>query len=84
MNPQRETPLSTSSNNKRTIGTVSLSSAGGGGVAGAITVIVVAILGANDIEIDGVTASAITVVIAYIGGLIGGWLVKPGTGTRRG
>ena len=60
-----------------------MTSAGGGFSFGAITVLIVWVCSLNGIEIPGEVAAALTAIIGYLGGLLGGWLVKPGTGTRR-
>jgi len=69
---------------KRTAGPVTQAATGGATLAGAITVVLVWIVGLNGVEIPEVVAGAITVIIAALGALVGGWLVKPGTGRRRG
>lgn len=70
--------------NPRTIGKVTQSSSAGGGLAGAITLIVVWILTSRGVDIPPEVAAGFTVIISFIGGLIGGWLVKPGEGEHRG
>jgi len=62
---------------------VTTTSAGSGGVAGAITLLIVWVLSMRGVDIPPEVASGITVLVGFIGGIIGGWVVKPGTGKRR-
>lgn len=67
---------------KRTIGTVTTASASGGGLAGAVTIILVWVAEVNGMEIPAPVASAFTVLIGAVGALVGGWMVRPGNGRR--
>lgn len=68
---------------KRTIGPVTQSSATTGGVSGALSIIIVwALSQFAGLEVSTEVGMAIAVVVAYAGGLVGGWLVWPGTGKR--
>lgn len=69
-------------NEKRTIGKVTLSAAGGVGITGAITTLILWIISPGAVEPE-VLAVAIATLIMSGGALIGGWLVKPGDGKRR-
>lgn len=82
MRQEHETD-SSPSYDKRRVGVVTTSSTGGGAVAGALTVLVVWVLSMRGIDVPAEVASGFTVILAFIGGIIGGWLVKPGTGSRR-
>lgn len=68
---------------KRTIGVVTQSSTGGATVAGGITIIIVWLLSLSGVDVPPEVASGFTVIIGAIGGLVGGWMVKPGDGKRR-
>lgn len=52
-------------------------------MAGAITLLIVWVLSMRGVDIPPEVASGITVLVGFIGGIIGGWVVKPGTGKRR-
>lgn len=68
---------------KRTVGPVTQSSATTGGVSGALSLIIVwALSEFAGLEVSTEVGMAIAVIVGYIGGLIGGWLVRPGTGKR--
>ena len=73
--PQQETP--------RTVGPVTLSATAGGTVAGALTTVLVWLLSMAGVDVPAPVAAALTVLIGAVGVLIGGWLVRPGTGSRR-
>lgn len=72
------------SENKRTVGKVTTSSTSGGVIAGALTVLIVYGASVGGVDIPEHVAGAITVIISAIGALVGGWLVKPGSGEHRG
>lgn len=67
---------------KRSIGKVTLASAGGVSIAGALTTIILWIIAPQEVE-NSVVAVAIATLIMAGGAIIGGWLVKPGNGNRR-
>lgn len=67
----------------RTIGKVTLASAGGVGISGALTTLILWILSPGEVSNE-VVAVAIASMAMFIAALIGGWLVKPGDGKRRG
>ena len=71
------------SDDKRKIGKVTSSSAGTGGVAGALTMLGVWVASLRGVDVPPEVASAFTVIISFIGAMIGGWIVKPGDGKRR-
>lgn len=69
---------------KRIIGPVTQSSATTGGVSGALSLIIVwALSEFAGLEVSTEVGMAIAVIVGYAGGLIGGWLVRPGSGKRR-
>lgn len=67
----------------RSVGPVTLSATAGMTVAGALTTILVWGLALAGVDVPGPVAAALTVLLAAVGTLIGGWLVRPGNGTRR-
>lgn len=69
-------------NETRSVGPVTKSATGGAVVAGAITTLIVWGAGAAGVEIPEIVAGAITTLLTAAGALIGGWLVRPGTGKR--
>lgn len=69
---------------KRKIGVVTTTATAGLTISGALTVLVVYVLSLNGIDLPEHVSNALTVLLCAIGGLVGGWLVKPGTGKRRG
>lgn len=68
---------------KRKIGHVTQASTGGATLAGGLTVIIVWLASLAGVDIPAEVGSGITVVLGAIGALVGGWLVKPGSGERR-
>lgn len=69
---------------KRTIGKVTTSSATYGGITGLATLSIIwAFSYFGGVELPEYVAAFIVIVAAYIANLFGGWLVKPGTGSRR-
>lgn len=66
---------------KRTIGAVSKSATAGVGITGALTTLILWLLSPGEVSPE-VVAVAIATLIMAGGALIGGWLVKPGSGKR--
>lgn len=82
MNPEQEKLLSTQpADAKRRVGEVTMSSANAGLLAGAVAWL---IFMSTDVEMPPGVVEAIALLIGYAGNIVGGWLVKPGTGKRRG
>lgn len=72
-------------NESRQVGPVTKATSNAGTASGAaalLTVYIVYLITGHQVP-PGVEG-ALALVIAFIGGRIGGWLVRPGTGTRRG
>lgn len=65
----------------RTIGPVTKAAAGGVGITGALTTLILWILSPGEVSPE-VAAVAIATLIMAAGALVAGWLVKPGTGKR--
>lgn len=81
MNPEQETHSFTSPvDGKRKIGEVTLNSSLGSAIALCIAFVVRHYSG---IDLPGEVQAALAVIIGYAGAMFGGWLVKPGSGTRR-
>lgn len=68
---------------KRSVGRVTTSATTGTVIAGAVTVLVVYVASVAGVEVPEAVSSALTVVLSAIGALVGGWLVKPGSGKYR-
>lgn len=66
---------------KRILGPVSKAAAGGVGITGALTTLILWILSPGEVSNE-VVAVAIATLIMSAGALIGGYLVKPGGGRR--
>lgn len=66
---------------KRTIGPVTTAAAGGVGITGALTTLILWILSPGEVSPE-VVAVAIATLIMAAAALVAGWLVKPGTGKR--
>lgn len=85
MSQDHETHLSKSYESKRTIGKVTASSATYGGITGLATLSIIWFFNFYlGVELPEYVAIFIVLVVVYIANLFGGWLVKPGPGTRRG
>lgn len=68
---------------KRTSGPVTNSATTIGGLAGAITTIIVwALAEFAGMQIPEYVAAALGAILATLGARLGGWLVQPGTGSR--
>lgn len=63
---------------KRKIGPVTTTATGGVGLAGAVAIVIVWLLGNAGVEVPAEVAGAIAVIVGGIGSVIGGWSVKPG------
>lgn len=62
---------------KRTAGVVTRSAATGTVVAGAVTTIVVWLLGLGGVVVPELVAGALTTLLAALGAWVGGWAVRP-------
>lgn len=77
--PLLEMDSSKLANDKRTVGPVTTSATLGAALA---TFFAWAISSTFGIEMPSAVEASLAIIIAGVGSLIGGWLVKPGTGKR--